>query len=220
LKARGAEQYLWSNGETTESITVSPKESMIYSVTGFKGLCQKDEKVQVTVNKRVTEDNLPAIADAGMDVTICLGESVVLKANGGLIYEWSTGDSSQNVKVSPKRTTIYNLKATRGGVSTTDTVVVNVEHCENNSFEDVTMIDFTVFPNPSNGMVTLNIENVSDDLKLAVFDLNGRMIHSENVNGRYNNFNKQLDFSRFSKGIYLVKLYNEHTNLTKKILLV
>ena len=80
-----------------------------------------------------------------MDVTICLGESVILKANGGLVYEWSTGDTRKDVKVSPKRTTIYELKATRGGVTTTDTVVVNVEHCKNNSSEDERISQISLF---------------------------------------------------------------------------
>lgn len=51
LSASGADSYLWSTGETTESITVAPKEDMTYTVTGFsENGCKNSMRVNIRVN--------------------------------------------------------------------------------------------------------------------------------------------------------------------------
>ena len=51
LIASGADSYLWSTGDTTNHITVFPKESTTYSVTGFsKYGCKSTAKVKVTID--------------------------------------------------------------------------------------------------------------------------------------------------------------------------
>lgn len=51
LSASGADSYLWSTGETTESITVAPKEDMTYTVTGFsENGCKNSTRVNIRVN--------------------------------------------------------------------------------------------------------------------------------------------------------------------------
>ena len=77
-----------------------------------------------------------------------------------------------------------------------------------------------VYPNPSNGIVNMNISGTQNDLDLIVFDINGRVVHAENVNSSEQNINKQLDLSRFPKGVYLVHLSNSEQSLVSKIILV
>ncbi|OWY24607.1 hypothetical protein C7N43_35235, partial [Sphingobacteriales bacterium UPWRP_1] len=43
---------------------------------------------------------------------VCAGQSVTLTANGGLTYLWSTGQTSQNITVSPLVTTLYMVTVT------------------------------------------------------------------------------------------------------------
>lgn len=51
LEASGADSYLWSTGDTTNRITVSPKESQTYSVTGFsKQECKSRAYIKVTID--------------------------------------------------------------------------------------------------------------------------------------------------------------------------
>ena len=103
LSAKGVERFEWSNGENTQAITVSPKDTQIYTVTVFKNDCRDSDSVQVTVNKRIDLDELPPIAEAGEDKNICLGESVTLMAKGQGGFLWSTGDETTEIKVSPKK---------------------------------------------------------------------------------------------------------------------
>ncbi|NKI31862.1 hypothetical protein HCU67_07870, partial [Muricauda sp. DJ-13] len=87
-------QYLWSNGETTQSITVSPDETTTYTVTVKDCAdCEAEKDVTVTVNEipEVTVD----------DIDICEGETGTLTATGtdGVTYLWNTGDDTTSIEV-------------------------------------------------------------------------------------------------------------------------
>lgn len=57
LSAAGADSYLWSTGETTESITVAPTANKTYSVTGFyENGCETMTTVNVTVKDQRNDD--------------------------------------------------------------------------------------------------------------------------------------------------------------------
>lgn len=111
--------YLWSNGETTQSITIIPSATTTYSVT-YTNNGTANGSGTVTVN------SLPTI-NAGQDVTICQGASVNLNATGGSTYVWTGGPSAANYTVTPSATTTYTVSGTdANGCSNTDQVVVNV----------------------------------------------------------------------------------------------
>ena len=56
LTASGAESYLWSTGETTQSIYVAPNENKTYFVTGFStNKCDKTMRVTVRVSHEETQ---------------------------------------------------------------------------------------------------------------------------------------------------------------------
>ena len=60
--------------------------------------------------------------------------------------------------------------------------------------------------------------DISDSqLEITIYDLNGKLIISEKVNGQ--DKSKTYNSSDFSKGIYLVNLSGENTNMSKKIYL-
>ncbi len=105
LAATEGEQFLWSTGDTTASITVSPEQSTIYylQAEGPNG-CSVQLSAAVSV-----------ASSAGIfispDAAICEGESVSLFASGGDI-SWSTGDSVSTITVSPLQTTTYSATIT------------------------------------------------------------------------------------------------------------
>jgi PKD repeat protein len=114
--------YLWSNGATTQSITVSPSSTTTYSVTvtGSGGCSGTDSKT-------VTVSGLPVV-NLGNDTTICVGSGLTIDAgNAGSTYLWSTGATTQSITVSPSSTTTYSVTVTSGGGCTgTDSKTVTV----------------------------------------------------------------------------------------------
>ncbi len=220
LTASGGEAYVWSTGETTQSITVSPAKTAIYSVTVTKDGCEDTDNVEITVNQKTVSDPPPAKADAGEDATICLGTSITLTATGGNSYLWSTGDSKKNINVNPTRTTTYTLKATHEGITTTDTVTVTVENCKNSLVENDIQNNIEVFPNPTSGILNVNINSLSSDLDLLLINLNGSVIYRDKLISNQNIISKQIDVSRFAKGMYFIKLSNANQNEIKKIIFI
>ncbi len=119
LTATGATTYSWNTGSLNPSITVSPAITTIYTVTGTTAGCTASSNITVTVASGVT-------ANAGVDQTICNGETAVLSASGGATYLWSNGGGTASVSVTPSSTSTYIVTAYSGGCSGTDNITVNV----------------------------------------------------------------------------------------------
>ncbi len=121
LTANTGGSYLWSNGATTQSITVTATGS--YSVTVTTGTCNSTSTpVSVTVNPSPVAN----IAAGGV-TTFCQGGSVSLTASAGSSWLWSNGATTQSINVIT--TGNYSVVVTNGsGCSTASaatTVTVN-----------------------------------------------------------------------------------------------
>lgn len=135
LNASGGNSYLWSTGETTQSITVNPNATTTYSVTVSQNNCEAIDEILVTVNA------LPN-ADAGDDVSIIEGETTILTASGGETYLWNTGETTQSITVSPNTTTTYSVIVYQNKCDATDEVVVTVNGSVNaDAGEDETICE-------------------------------------------------------------------------------
>ncbi|WP_104733713.1 T9SS type A sorting domain-containing protein [Hanstruepera ponticola] len=135
LTASGGDSYEWSTGATSQSITVNPSETTTYTVTVSSNNCSTSDSVTVTVEPSVT-----VVANAGQDVSICENESIVLTASGGGSYEWSTGETTQSITVSPISTTTYSVTVSEGTVSDSDSVTVTVNSIPTaNAGNDITI---------------------------------------------------------------------------------
>lgn len=121
LSASGGDNYLWSTGENTATISVSPTATTTYSITvsSADGLCSDTDDVTITVNS--------ANADAGADQNICGTGSVTLTASGGDTYTWSDGQQGASISVAPTTTTTYTVTAQSGNCTDTDDVTVTVQ---------------------------------------------------------------------------------------------
>jgi hypothetical protein len=73
---------------------------------------------------------------------------------------------------------------------------------------------FTVFPNPSNGIFTINLTN-ENRATMEVVDMTGRVIKTVQLN---KNEHYTLDLSDFAKGQYMIKMNGEQQQLQKIVL--
>ena len=121
LTASGGTDYLWSTGETTASISVSPSANSTYSVTvSLPSGCSDVASHNITVNPT------PAPSIIG-DTLICRGDTVLLTAFGGGSYLWSTGETTSSIVVVPDSTTLYTVTVTNQyGCSATASHLLNV----------------------------------------------------------------------------------------------
>ncbi|NNE31161.1 MAG: T9SS type A sorting domain-containing protein, partial [Winogradskyella sp.] len=121
LTASDATDYLWSTGETTQSIEVSPTVDTEYSV-----ICNLDINISDDANISIIVNTVPT-ADAGEDQSICEGETITLTASGGTSYLWSTGETTTSIEVSPNIATNYTVEVSENNCSSTDDVTVFVD---------------------------------------------------------------------------------------------
>jgi hypothetical protein len=128
--------YVWTpnlflNNNNTANPTSTPPVTITYTVEVTQNGCTRSESVTIFVDV-----NLNPKPEAGPDVTICNGESVLignLPALPAVTYQWSTanGDiansNASQISVSPTATTKYYVVATNAaGCPGMDSVIVNV----------------------------------------------------------------------------------------------
>jgi len=130
LSAFGGDTYLWSTGETNQSITVEGPG--IYAVTAT------DNETGCISSTSREIDLIPVVALAGPDVTICLGETIAIGANQvgptNGSFSWNNGasgiinsNSTGRIAVSPTQTQTYTLEVINNGCLAIDQVTVFVE---------------------------------------------------------------------------------------------
>ncbi|MBN8701837.1 MAG: gliding motility-associated C-terminal domain-containing protein [Bacteroidetes bacterium] len=125
LTASGGTTYLWSTGETTTSIVVSPATTSIYSASVYNSNCITSGSVTIVISQ--------PIADAGVDITLTEGESATLNATGGISYNWipisnSSCANCQTTVVTPSVSTMYYVTVTDAyGCSAMDSVFILID---------------------------------------------------------------------------------------------
>ena len=125
LTANGASNYIWNSGLTTNSISVSPITTTIYSVSA-SGVCSNTTVATVSV---IAVPSLTLSPNAN----ICQGanSSATLTASGANTYTWtnpSTLSSSTGsmVVASPNTTTSYTVTGSNTACTNTSVVTVSV----------------------------------------------------------------------------------------------
>ncbi|MEO0639471.1 MAG: T9SS type A sorting domain-containing protein [Bacteroidota bacterium] len=89
--------YLWSTGDTTELITISDSVQISLIVTDANGCSRPStDTLQTQV---LTQPNVPTISLGGAS-EFCEGDSVDLSSTPASAYNWSTGDTTQQITVS------------------------------------------------------------------------------------------------------------------------
>lgn len=108
--------YLWSNGQTSQSINVGSAGTYIVEVTDPATNCTGSDTV--TVIQSFLNVNL------GPDFTLCDGASAVLNAGSGPTgYLWNNGSTAQTISITTAGT--YSVQVTDAlGCNATDNVVV------------------------------------------------------------------------------------------------
>lgn len=73
-----------------------------------------------------------------------------------------------------------------------------------------------IYPNPSNGRFTIQVENNIKIKDISIIDLSGRIIYNDLFS---NDNSKEIDLSEFAKGIYILQLDVENEKLVTKIII-
>jgi gliding motility-associated-like protein len=130
LIASGASLYVWSPSNTLNNALIAnplafPSQNTLYTVTGINlSGCKNSDSVLISIF------NTNAIS-AGVDTSVCIGDTIQLNASGADKYSWSPSQflsdvNSANPKCFPTSSTVFILTATLGNCSVIDSVIVIV----------------------------------------------------------------------------------------------
>lgn len=113
----GFATYSWSNGATTQTISVNNSGKYYVDVTGTA--CPNRDSVYVSLVRADIAQN---------DTAICTNSSLTLSAvpSVGVSYAWSTGSAASSVVVTPASNQKYFLTVSDGVQSCKDSIQVNV----------------------------------------------------------------------------------------------
>ncbi len=144
-------------------------------------------------------------------------------------YDWKefTGSwtvySDQKYYVRYADNSVYRLYFTDFGGSTTGNLTMVFEDVSDLlGFEEVAEgVSFGMYPNPSNGMVNIiyDVTSSSDSNGIEVYNLAGSKVYSAEANSANGFYNKTLNLSELSSGVYLVTFTSGTQTVTKKLII-
>jgi hypothetical protein len=71
-----------------------------------------------------------------------------------------------------------------------------------------------IYPNPATDLINVSVSNYVGDLKVELFDVNGRLVNVKTVDfsGNYS-----MELNSLNSGVYIVKLTGTNLNYSEKI---
>lgn len=115
--------FLWQNGSTSPSMTITQPGSYFVKVTDNNGCFVRSDTLIVTL------DTYPNTAFIGADTSLCIGNLLELQvgANSTVQYLWSDGSTNPNFTVSNAGTYNVSLNSTNSnGCQAQDTISITV----------------------------------------------------------------------------------------------
>lgn len=131
------------------------------------------------------------------------GISFRLTAIGADNYEWSTGETTASIIVSPINPTTFSVVGTNSnGCSDSDEVIVSGGTGIN---ENQTTASAIIFPNPAHDK--LFIKTMSPVNAVEIFSITGTLVHKQSSNSD----TIEIDVQHISSGMYFIRLIANHS---------
>ena len=206
--------YFWTgpDGFFGENQTISNAGSGIYNV-------------QISDANNCTyqlEYNLtPADAfeiDLGADIVMCINESEVVSAPLGYSYIWQDGSGNQFFEIVASEWglgehALILTATTADGCSDTDVFGFIVEDC--NSIDESSMMNWNIYPQPSNGQFVLTADRNLNGCSVSILDAVGKTVYTNNaIQGQMLNIDLNVE-----AGLYFITLNENNTISTGKLVI-
>lgn len=197
--------YEWSNGATTPSI--SNLDGGGYSVT------VTDENNCTLVSSIDIVSLMNPTVNLGEDIMLNEGEGTIIDATGeGLIYEWSTGESTPTIMVMDPG--VYSVTVTNSqGCTATDEVEVTLITSTDDLAEDGRL---EIYPNPTKGNVLISIREGIQINDLTLMTSAGSVVWHQEAGRGQNAI--QINLNELPNGLYVIHLNTSEGSFSRKII--
>ncbi|PBQ32908.1 hypothetical protein CNR22_14370 [Sphingobacteriaceae bacterium] len=211
--------YLWytipgsvatsSTSQTSSTVNAAAVFTIsVLTTSGTAVLCPATKTVDISIYFN------PTITATATRTQICVKESIVLTATGGVTYFWTTGSPTQTISVSPNSTTIYTVTGTDiNNCSSTGTIQVKVSGCSGIAEQNPAAMGLNIYPNPSNGEFVIESPVA---LKLTLVNDIGQLIRVIELSGT-NNY--KVYVNDLAKGIYFLTGQKDNVQVSQKVII-
>ena len=228
LPVAGATSYLWT---TNNGALISGLDNITSVSINFPALfttCNVNVMAINSCGNSATQTKLVTGAPASPGAitgsgAVCLNSVEtysVVGSTGATQYDWTspagsqilTGQNSASIEVLYPVNTGGNISVTASNTCGSSPVVnlpVSVV-CRLAQISQGSLIDATLYPNPTMGTTTLKFETITaGDYKVSVVDMTGQVMQTKNVTAVAGLNLHELDLSTYAKGLYMVRLERE-----------
>jgi len=217
LTSSTADTYLWSNGETTQSITVSTADTYYVTTTNTDacdGVGQSANSVVVVNTQPVAAVGAPLIN--GMVVTFANSST------DATTYSWDFGDFTSSSAANPvhayavSASYTVTLTATNGNCSDDTTFVVEITV----GLDEINAVSgLNIFPNPTSADATLEVELANaGEIEVIVMNANGQIMQTVATEyAEVGTHQFTLNTAEFAQGMYYAVVRTAGTSKTVKL---
>lgn len=204
--------YLWSNGETNSSITISSTGSYFITVTNSNN-CISTDSVFINANPS-------PYFDLGNDISMQTTQTIIIGTSPSFSsYLWNTESTQNFVVISgatvgfgvhPYWLTVYN----NYGCAYTDTIIVNITSVGISVLSKTENI--LIYPNPVQDNLFIKLpENFSEPVFVTIYNEKGKELfksdkHVADV--------IKIDLTQYAKGVYFVAVESNNKKEISKII--
>jgi hypothetical protein len=177
VTSSAADSYLWSTGETTQTIQVSATAAVYVTVTNANACDGVGQSTTTNITFTATPTAAGSFTSAGNVVTFTNAST------GATSYSWDFGDFTNSSASAPAHAYAANgsytavLTAINGNCTDTVAFEISIEV----GIEENNSMSFEVYPNPANEQVLVAFEN-NTAASITILDAMGRVVFAQAIN--------------------------------------
>ncbi len=213
VTSSAADSYLWSTGETSQSIQVTDNASVYVIVTNANACNGVGQSATTNITFTATPTAAGSFTTAGNVVTF------TNTSTGASSYSWDFGDFTNSSATAPAHAYAANgaytvvLTAINGNCSSTVTFEISIEV----GIDETTALNCAVFPNPATDQVVVAFENNSTGV-LNILDATGRLVYTQQIN-EIGAVQVPVNVNELASGTYTIQLINATLVGTKRLVI-
>ena len=128
---------------------------------------------------------------------------------------WNTGELTQSISVDPSVLSYWCVVSDANGCLS-DTVYFSIT----TGVDEILDSRLLVYPNPVNDILNIDFTfKNNQSVELKIVNILGEVMYFEKVNQIELSYSNKFDFSKFSKGLYFIKLKLDKNVITQKVIL-
>ncbi len=186
--------YLWSTGDTTQTISANVSGTYSVSATDPNGGCSSTDTIKVTFSP---VPPTPVITQTGYLLSTSVPNGSLQWYRNGIPINGATADTF-TITIGGVYRVAVNVN---GCVVFSDSVVSNLGVSASSA-----VLGLKIFPNPAHQSLYINIHNAGTETSARVIDMSG----ATRVVQVFNTSNHEIQLADLPAGIYILQVSNQH----------